>query len=92
MATVFGKGSPLNCGFDLGSNELLDHRCFVETLEDLKAFPMKLEGRTEGLIVYCKETKLCYYYDGSDYVPITGDEGDSQVFIDAFNEVYPNNI
>ena len=85
MANSFGKGIAMNCGFDMGSQELVDNRCRFDTLaernslEDIK--------RAVGLLVFVKETASVYVWTGQKWLTIGGEaneEGEYQVFENHF--------
>lgn len=63
----FGKGIPLASGFDLGAKKPLDSRNVVDTIEERDAHV--LENRAyEGMLVYVKEEKKQYRYDGEKWI------------------------
>lgn len=62
----FGKGIPLASGFDLGAKKPLDSRNVVDTIEERDIHV--LENRAyEGMVVYVKEEKKQYRYDGEKW-------------------------
>ena len=63
----FGKGIPLSTGFDLGAKKPLDSRDIVETIEERDAHVINNRAY-EGMIVYVKETKTFYVYNGTDWI------------------------
>lgn len=85
MANSFGKGIAMNCGFDMGSQELVDNRGRFDTLAERDA--LEDIKRATGLQVFVKETDTVYVWNGSEWLPVGGgsnDEGEYQVFENHF--------
>lgn len=61
MASNYGKGIPLSCGFDIGAKALADDRCLVADRAELESMPDIL--RADGLIVYVKDERRPYVWD-----------------------------
>lgn len=81
MANSFGKGIAMNCGFDVGSQELVDNRCRCDTLAERDA--LDDVKRAVGLMVFVRETDSVFVWNGKEWLPLGGaaaDEGDYQVF------------
>lgn len=80
MANSFGKGIAMNCGFDMGSLELVDNRCRFDTLVERDA--LEESKRAVGLQVFVRETDTVYVWDVAEWLPVGGgsnDEGEYQV-------------
>lgn len=80
----FGKGTALNCGFDLGARSLLDSREIAGSGEELDSMPDI--RKADGLKVRRKDTKELVVWDAEtrSWRPVAN-TGDAQVFIDAFD-------
>ena len=65
----FGKGIPLASGFDLGAKKPLDSRNVVETIEERNEHVVKNRAY-EGMVVYVKEDKKLYKYDGYNWIDL----------------------
>ena len=57
----FGKGIALNCGFDLGAQQLLDSRSIVADRTELEAIPNI--RRANGLLVWIQDKKKLVAWD-----------------------------
>ncbi|MGN0029720.1 MAG: hypothetical protein ACI35Q_08360 [Marinilabiliaceae bacterium] len=85
MANSFGKGIAMNCGFDVGSQELVDNRGRCDTLAERDA--LEDIKRAVGLQVFVRETDTVYVWNGTEWLPVGGaanDEGEYQVFENHF--------
>lgn len=73
----FGKGIALNCGFDLGAQELLDNRSIVADRAELQSIPDI--RRANGLLVWIQDEKQLVAWDApnEDWVNVGADEFDS---------------
>lgn len=69
----FGKGIALNCGFDLGAQQLLDSRSIVADRTELEAIPNI--RRANGLLVWIQDEKKLVAWDepNSAWVEVSGD-------------------
>ena len=69
----FGKGIALNCGFDLGAQQLLDSRSIVADRTELEAMPSI--RRANGLAVWIQDEKKLVVWDepNSAWVEVSGD-------------------
>lgn len=69
----FGKGIALNCGFDLGAQQLLDSRSIVADRTELEAMPDI--RRANGLAVWIQDEKKLVVWDepNSAWVEVSGD-------------------
>lgn len=68
----FGKGIALNCGFDLGAQQLLDSRSIVADRTELEAIPNI--RRANGLLVWIQDEKKLVAWDepNSAWVEVSG--------------------
>ena len=84
MANSFGKGIAMNCGFDMGSQELVDNRGRFDTLAERDA--LEEIKRAVGLQVFVRETDTVYVWNGKEWIAVGGayDEGEYQVFENHF--------
>ncbi|MDO4285161.1 MAG: hypothetical protein Q4C60_07465, partial [Eubacteriales bacterium] len=60
------KGITVASGFKLQAGALLDARCQMDTIADRDQL-VTLNAVTEGLVVYVKETKTTYVYNGTGW-------------------------
>jgi hypothetical protein len=81
----FGKGIAMSCGFDVGAKELLDNREIAADENELNAMPDI--RRADGLKVWVKEIKdLRVWDDAAKEWNSVSNNGDAQVFIDAYDK------
>ena len=66
----FGKGIPLASGFDLGAKKPLDSRDIVDTITERDAHVTQNRAY-EGMVVYVKENKKVYRYNGEEWIDCT---------------------
>ena len=66
----FGKGIPLASGFDLGAKKPLDSRDIVDTIAERDAHVTQNRAY-EGMVVYVKENKKVYRYNGEEWIDCT---------------------
>ena len=64
---AFGKGIPLGANFDLGTTKPLDSRIVVDTKTELQEH-INMYRVYSGMIVYVKEDKKTYQYNGTEFV------------------------
>ena len=83
----FGKGIALNCGFDLGAQQLLDSRSIVADRTELEAMPDI--RRANGLAVWIQDEKKLVVWDepNSAWVEVSGD---TAAFSEALEEAINN--